>query len=244
MNTSRKLITGVVLAGLTFAVPARAEVAAETNVFGDYLRTVVYASASVRHPRIWSVTRMRLGLTPLNPQGDATGDLFPVIAENPAQQGWPLAVWSRFNGHDYDLVWSRWEGRSWSPVATVEASLSPLDAIDPVIAFNAKGRAHMVWMNQDDSSSAVYLSVFESGQWMSPYRVSDPGEIAIRPGIEVAADGSVLASYDTPTLHVVKTIVFAVPSTITDDLNPFGPSATTTTSTTTDLDGSAVSDKK
>jgi hypothetical protein len=244
MNTSRKLITGVVLAGLTFAVPARAEVAAETNVFGNYLRTVVYASASVRHPRIWSVTRMRLGLTPLNPQGDATGDLFPVVAENPAQQGWPLAVWSRFNGHDYDLVWSRWEGRSWSPVATVEASLSPFDAIDPVIAFNAKGRAHMVWMNQDDSSSAVYLSVFESGQWMSPYRVSDPGEIAIRPGIEVSG-----------RRQRARQLRHADPARRQDDRlrgadddhrrsEPLRATATTTTSTTTDLDGSAVNDKK
>jgi hypothetical protein len=244
MNTSRKLFAGVVLAGLTLAVPARAEVAAETNVFGNYVRTVIYAGASARHPRIWSVTRMRLGFTPLNPRGDATGDLLPVVAENPAQQGWPLAVWSRFNGLNYDLVWSRWEGRSWSPIAAVEEGPSPFDAIDPVIAFNANGRAHMVWMSQDDSSSTVYLSIFQGGKWMSPYRVSDPGELAIRPAIEVLADGSVLASYDTSTLHVVKTIIFAVPTTITDDLNPFGTGATTTATSTTDTSGASVDDKK
>jgi hypothetical protein len=239
MNSSHRRLAGIVLAGLTFALPVRAEVAAETNVFGAYVRTVIHTGSS-QHPQIWGMTRMRIGLTPLNPRGDVSGDLLPVVIENPAQQRWPWAVWSRFNGHDYDLVWSRWLGKAWSPVAPVEAGPSPFDAVDPAVAFSPSGRAYLVWANQDDTSSGVYLSIFLATCWSEPVRVSDPDQEAINPSILVG-DGRIQVVYDTPKGKVTKFVAFAEPATVTDDTIPLGPSGATSN---TDVSGSALPPNK
>jgi hypothetical protein len=222
MNTSRRSYAGAVLGVLLLATPVRAEVAAETDAFGTYVRTVIYASASVRNPRIWTATRLRHGYTPLNPRGDAAGDLFPVVAEDPARGRWPWVVWSHFNDEDFDLVWSRWEGDRWSPIAPVEIGETPSDAVDPAIAIGDEGRPHLVWLSRADGPAEVNLSIFLASRWMEPFRVSDPGEDAMNPTILLRADGLIEVGYDTVGAHVVKLVAFARPSTITDDTTPFG----------------------
>jgi hypothetical protein len=232
MNTSRKLVAGAVLVGAVVLAPARAEVSAETNAFGQYVKTVIYASASTRNPRIWSASRLRFGRTPLNPRGDAIGDLFPVVSENAAQQRWPWVMWSRFNGHDYDLVWSRWLGAGWSPIAPVEAAPAGGDAVDASLAFSADGRAHAVWLSRGAGPAQVKLSYFLATQWMAPFPVSDVGEDAANPSMVILPDGRIEVSYDTAVAHVTKIVAFARPSTITDDISPFGNVNTTTTTST------------
>jgi hypothetical protein len=229
MNTSRRLLASALVAGFGFAAPLRAEVSAETNALGSYLRTVIYANASVKHPRIWSVSRPRVGRSPLNPDGDATGDLFPAIGENQAQRGWPWALWSHFNGRDYDLVWSRWRGTGWSPVAPVEADPAADDAVDPSLAFGADGRPYAVWLSRGEGTAEVSMSIFLATQWMAPFRISEIGEDAVDPSIAVLPDGRIQVSYDTPVAHVTTIVVFAQPMTILDDLTPFN---TVTVSTT------------
>ena len=66
------------------AAPAiRAEVSAETDAFGRYVRTIVVTQASVRQHRIWQTVRRSIwGHQALNPNGDRTGDMYPAIAEN------------------------------------------------------------------------------------------------------------------------------------------------------------------
>jgi len=234
MNTSRRLLVGAVLLGTALVTPVRAEVSAVTDVFGQYVRTVIYANASIRTPRIWHVSRPRIGFIPLNPHGDAAGDLLPVIAENTAQHGWPWAVWSHFNGREYNLVWSRWLGGSWSPVAPIEAVPAVGDAVDPFLAFGGDGRAYAVWLSRGTGPAEVKLSIFLATQWMAPYVVSDVGEDAADPSIALLPDGQMQVSYDTPTAHVTKIVAFARPMTITDDLTPFSNVTTSATSSSTE----------
>src|SRR5262245_42662406 len=105
MSTARKLIALAIVVGCTCAV--KAEVSAETDVFGNYVRTVVSSTSTLSKTtlRVWSVSRVRPTYWPLNPTGDFIGDLWPYIAENPVQARWPWVAWSRFNGTDYDLTY-------------------------------------------------------------------------------------------------------------------------------------------
>jgi hypothetical protein len=222
MTSLRRLSAGALLAGLAFATSARAEVSARTSPTGTYVRTVIYASASVQNPRIWSVRRPGLGSVPLNPGGDAMGDLFPVIAESPTPSRWPWVIWSHFNGSDYDLVWSRWLGSRWSAVSPVGPVDSPDDALEPALVFGADGRPSAVWLSERVGHAQVSMSLFLDTQWMTPFPVSEAGEEPTHPSIEVLPDGRIQIGYDTPDAHVTRIVVFARPSTITDDLSPFG----------------------
>ena len=236
MNTSRRSVIGAILAALAVAVPARAEVSAEMNAFGRYVRTVIYASASVRNPRIWTVSRARFGNVPLNPGGDAVGDLFPVVAEDASPQRWPWVVWSRYNGNDFDLVWSRWNGTQWSPIAPVDRARDAADAVDPSIAIGSDG-PRLVWLSRGDGPAQVMLSIFLATQWMVPFPVSDPGEDAMNPTITLLPDGRMQVTYDTLAARVTKIVEFARPMTITDDLFPTGNVGATTTTTVPPVGG-------
>jgi len=222
MNSARKLAAAAI-GILVCALPARGEVSAETDLSGKYIRTMVSANASVKNLRIWTVGRTRPTYWPLNPAGDVTGDLWPYIAESPTQDRWPWVAWSRFNGRDYDLVWSRWTAQGWTPVADVEAASPSADALEASMAFDPEGRPLLVWLTRgDDGRGHVDLSLFLNSRWMSPFRVSDWNEDALNPSIVVRSDGTIEVSYDTPRGRVTRTIKFARPSTITDDITPFG----------------------
>jgi hypothetical protein len=226
MSIARKLFALAIGAGCCTSA-ALAEVSAETDVFGNYLRTIVSSSSSslsiVKAPRVWTVNRVRPTYWPLNPTGDFTGDLWPSIAESPVQSRWPWVTWSRFNGVDYDLVWSRWTGRGWTPVATVETAPGGDDALDSAVAFDQVGRAYLVWVSKPRTGPAqVNVSMFLSTRWMAPFRVSDTWENATDPTIEILADGNMVVTYDTAVGQVTREIRVTRPWTITDDITPFG----------------------
>ena len=221
MNITRKLFA-VALVGCC-ASAARAEVSAETDVFGTYLRTVVTTNVAVKSLRVWTVSRVRPTHWPLNPEGDTNGDLWPYVAENPVQGGWPWVAWSQYNGSSYDLVWSRWTGRGWSQPEDVETSPSGGDALDPMITFDRVGRGYIVWVDRSlAGASEVYFSVNFAGRWLMPLRVSEEGEGASDPQITVLEDGSTEITYQTDQGTVVRTLRVTRPWTITDDITPFG----------------------
>ena len=221
MNIARKLFAVAIVAGCC-ASAVHAEVAAETDVFGTYVRTVVSSNTS-RVLRIWTVGRVRPTHWPLNPSGDSNGDLFPYVAENPAQGRWPWVAWSRFNGTDYDLAWSRWTGRGWTPVATVETVPDGSDALAPALSFDAGGRAYAVWESHTPSgASQVRFSLFLSTRWMTSIQVSGDDENASEPAISVRDDGTVEVTYETPEGPMIRLLRIVRPWTITDDITPFG----------------------
>jgi len=222
MTIARKLFVVAIVAGC-YASAAHAEVSAETDVFGTYLRTVVSSNTPVKALRIWSVGRVRPTHWPLNPGGDSNGDLWPYVAENPVQGRWPWVAWSRFNGSDYDLAWSRWTGRGWTGVAMVETSPNPGDALDPALSFDAQGRPYVVWESHPDSGgSEIVFSMFLASRWMVPFRVDSDDEMGSNPAITVLEDGTVRVTYQTAQGPMTRNLRITRPWTITDDITPFG----------------------
>lgn len=235
MNTSRSALALLVAALVLTQMPARAEVAAETDIEGRYVRTVVFSNASVRNLKIWSVQREKIGYYPLNPSGDDNGDLWPLIADQPVGEFKPWVVWSRFNGADFDLAWSTFRKGSWRDVTWVEDAPSSLgDDLDPAIAFDGEGRPHLVWWRNEGGTGRVYLSLFLVSRWMPAFLVSDQTVDSVQPDIEVRPDGTIEISYDTPAGRITRVVKFARPATITDDVTPFGRMTVTHESSSSD----------
>jgi hypothetical protein len=204
--------------------PTRAEVAAELTDDGAYRRTVVLGNASEKNFKVWHVSRAAEHAVPLNPQGDLNGDLWPVILEVPQDDHRPWVVWSRFNGTDYDLAWSRWRADGgWTDISwvTLVPAMPGHDLTPNLDHSNRDGRPYVVWANESGAGSEVYLSMFLSTRWMQPYRVSDVGENAAYPKVDVLDDDTVEVTYETPAGPRTRTVRFVRPATITDDANPF-----------------------
>lgn len=225
MLSRRSLAAAValLLAAPLVAPAVRAEVSAETDSFGRYIRTVVMTQASVRQHRIWQTVRRNFwGHQPLNPNGDRTGDMYPAIAENGFERRHPWAVWSRFNGQDYDLVWSRWRPGGWSMIERVEPESPFGDDLAPSVAFNTSGRGFLAWWRDDGGAGEVYVSVFLVTRWSDPILLSDPGVDSRNPHLSVLALGQMAVEFVTPGGHESRMVSLNGTTTITDDLNPVG----------------------
>ena len=228
MHTKHRIIaraatvaTAAALVVCGWGSPLRAEVAAEVDALGSYLRTVVFSNASVKNPKIWSTHHQRPSFVALNPNGDANGDLFPVIVEDPARFNSPWVAWSRFNGVDYDLAWSRWDD-GWSGIRWVVSAFGPGgDDLDPTLALDATGRPFLAWWRNEQGVGRVYLSTFLSSRWSEPQAVSDSGVDSRYPELNV--DGSlIVVSYVTASGPEERfTVLEPGPDSINDDLNPF-----------------------
>lgn len=204
--------------------PARAEVSVETDPTGNYLRTVVYAYTSPRQVRVWAVQRFRPLAFPLNRHGDLSRDSWPTVVENPAAGRWPWVFWSRFNGADYDLVFSRWLGTGWSEISWVEPAPGVGDDLDPSAAFDGGGTPYLAWWRDERGRGSVYLTWFTAGRWAGALLLSDPSRDSRHPAVTVLPDGTVRVDYETPQGPATAFVSFRKPLTITDDLAPVGVS--------------------
>jgi len=222
MGIKRKVVAtalGLALCTGAGAEAVRAEVSAEVDALGNYLRVVVLSNASVKNPKIWSSHHERVQYVPLNPAGDLNGDLFPAIVENPLQGNRPWVVWSRFDGSDYSLAWSRWSG-AWEPVRWVGVTAAG-DDLDPALALDPLGRPYVAWWRDEQGVGAVYLSAFLDTRWMEPFAVSDGGVDSRYPTLTVEGD-VVVVRYQTPDGPAQRVLaVLSGQDSINDDINPF-----------------------
>ncbi len=217
MAAAAALVSFAMLAPATIA-----EVSVETDESGTYRRTVLRTNQSAKNYRVWGVSRNVGARLVLNPDGDGLGDLWPTIVENELDGGRPHVIWSRFDGTSFDLVWSRWTDQAgWSEPAWVAGAAMTGDDLDPDLKFDpTDGRPCVAWWSDDGGVGGVYLSLFLSSRWMSPYRVSAEGEDARYPTVDLLDDGTYRVSFETPAGTVVRFVKFHRPDTITDDLNP------------------------
>lgn len=214
-----------VLLGLSSA--ARAEVRAITDRAGNYrLTRILTPHANIFHrlevgeraPGPWRPVGRGAGPQTLNPEGDRQGDLWPTIIERRQRPNYPWVFWSRRNGSDYDLAWSRWTGHGWSPIAWVFPDI-PGDDLDPAVVLDATGRPYLAWWANAEGGGQVYFSVFLETGWLVPLRVSEGQVDARRPKIEFR-DGSIVIHFATASGDVEYTVSGVGSSSITDDINP------------------------
>jgi len=213
----------VALAGLLVALAPdpRAEVAARTDLAGNYVATEIVTTGLRGEPVIWGLRgRVARRANILNPRGDQNGDLWPVIVESSQPQRHPWVVWSRFNGTDYDLAWSRWTPQGWRPVEPISPDSTSGDDLDPDLAFDGNGQAFLAWSRDDGGASEIYLSVWLKRRWMTAVVVSEPGVDSRYPVIVGFGDDAVDVEFTTPDGVVLQRVLFSKPGTITDDINP------------------------
>ncbi len=214
-------ITALSLLALIQSTQIGAEVRVVTSRTGSYEMTRV--SLDARTGSVWSSNRRgaTATATTLNSNGDRNGDLHPALLECPLAPHYPWAVWSRLQNGRYDLAWSRWTDRgAWEPIRWLEPEYQGAwDNLDADLGFDEAGRPYVVWWRHELEGGRVFLSVYLSDSWMTAYAVSDPGIDSRYPTIEVGP-GSLVVYYDTPEGRVQQTILFNLPVTITDDINP------------------------
>jgi len=216
------VVFGSLLAGSLMTLPALAEISAECDDQGRFLRMIYRTNASIKNLKIWAVQRsQRENLFPLNPEGDTLNDSWPYYVENRHDGNRPYVVWSRFNGNDYDLVWSRWAGDGWSPVEWLERSMQFGVEQDANLATHPdNGRPHLVWWSDEGGIGRVYLSIFLQSRWMGRFLVSDLDVDSRYPVVGFVEDNKIKVTYDTVDGPVSRIIVFNSPQTITDDIDP------------------------
>ena len=222
-NIAAAVMLGALLIGCSMIPRTHAEVSAEVDSFDNYVRTVIFTNASAKKLKIWSARNYPPNRVPLNPGGDANGDLRPVIVESSTDMNHPWAVWSRWNGSEYDLAWSRWgwDG-AWEPIAWVEQAPSRAgDDLEPSITLDPVGRPYMAWWRNEGGHGRIYFSVFLSTRWMDPIPVSDSAVDSRSPAISFQGS-AIRVAYRTPNGPRYTDIVFAMPDTINDDITPFG----------------------
>jgi len=219
-RTSRLVFAAASLL-LLAGVDPRAEVAVRTDRTGQYVGTEMITTGLRGEPVVWGLRgRLARRIDVLNAKGDLIGDLWPVITESSLAPNYPWVVWSRFNGSDYDLAWSRWNPGGWQPVEPVLAGPQVGNDLDPDLAFDPEGHAFLTWSRQVDETAQIQVSVWMKHAWSTPIVVSEPDVDSRYPAILAAGNGAVDIEFATPDGLVVQRVVFSGADTITDDINP------------------------
>ena len=213
------------LLSIGLAVGTRAEVRVRTGADGAYEAITIVPGGPPWKQGIWSGrTRMglRRGSAVLNPLGDRLGDLIPTIGEGSQAPHHPWAVWSRFNGSDYDLVYSSWT-YAWSGISRVTRESLSGDDLDPSLVFSSAGQPLVAWWNRDveDGHGTVYFSRFLEMGWLDPLQVSDDSIGGRHPVLEIE-NGAIVIRYDSDdgSMRITYYLVTLDPTTITDDIDP------------------------
>jgi len=89
----------------------------------------------------------------LNPSGDDNGDGPAAWAIDPAT-GNPVVAWAWWDGHDHEIVVSRWTGTAWSEKDRLTDD--ELDDVDPAVTVTAAGTVRVTWWRTENGHRAVY----------------------------------------------------------------------------------------
>lgn len=103
-----------------------------------------------------------------------------------------LLAWSRYDGSDDEIFWSRRAGGQWSAPRRVGKNNKTPD-ITPTIARSGRG-AVLVWARMDGDQYRILSRRYRAGEWKIERSVSAPG--AVFPSL-VRTDDSLLAVYRT-----------------------------------------------
>lgn len=116
------------------------------------------------------------------------GSQTALAAARLADGSWLLA-WSRFDGADDEVVWSRSagpEGESWSAPRRIAADNAVPD-VTPALAATGGGGAVAAWSRYDGEDYRVVTARFDGRRWSAPRAVSPAG--SFEPRWERAEDG-------------------------------------------------------
>lgn len=139
-------------------------------------------------PYPWGRVRQdaALGLF-LQPDADQAFNGPMDFAVNPSTSR-PEVVWSRFDGNDFEIVLSRWDGIAWSdPEPLTDNSV---DDLDPAIAFTHTGSALVSWWREEGERQVWFLENLGGADWSGEDRVTALPETGSLPAVASAGTGT------------------------------------------------------
>ncbi len=156
---------------------------------GQRAAGVVLAREGEPETAVWRLVRPGASALALNPEGEARGDVDPDVRLNPLT-GRPEAVWAWWDGNDFEIAWSRFDGLGWSsPVLLTD---NQVDDTAPRLAFSGAGDLGITWTRQSAPSRIWYVENDPAHGWSA--------EIAVSDGVLDASEPSIVWDVGTPRI--------------------------------------------
>jgi len=115
---------------------------------------------------------------------------FPCLDAEPAVDGWGLLwlAWSGYNGQNYGIDYTVWNGRVWSPTRRIDGG-STGTARAPRLAFTAGSEPLAVWDEAGEEGHRTVASLYKNGTWSGPAALGAGVGEGDFPKIATTADG-------------------------------------------------------
>ncbi|MEW5806646.1 MAG: hypothetical protein AB1756_04785 [Acidobacteriota bacterium] len=214
----------IISLAILFSNASLSEVSVEVDSDGNYLKTIYVEKQTGKTLKIWTKFGNKPTIYTLNENGDLNGDLRPAIKENVAEGSFPYVLWPRFDGNDYEIVFSKWMTNRWADIAPVEDVDNSFDDLSPSLDFDNEGRPYIAWWRDENDVGRVYVSVFLKTRWMDAFPISDEDVDSWDPQVRCTGYGEMEVTYSTQSGQQTKIVILNFPDTITDDIDPFGTS--------------------
>lgn len=99
-----------------------------------------------------------------------------ALSVAPLGDGTWLAAWAAFDGIDDEIVWSRFDGKTWSAPAPVDAKGNEVPDITPQLHPTSAG-ALIAWSRYHEGQYSVALARFDGLRWSAPQLIGEPGTL-------------------------------------------------------------------
>ncbi len=203
------------------AAAAVAEVSVLKDQAGRCTGTLESYDRSTAPPRYWTPVRGNADqMLLLNPAGDSFRDGRPSVVMNPVT-GWPEAVWSYWDGGDYEIAWSRFDGTSWKLVVTPAGpdfeflTDNQSQDLDPRLWIDHLGTRHVTWWRLGPQGiNEIIFTRLPAGetQWWLPSRISQEGVSTSRPDIRTVRPwGTFIAAQERNAASETSVVVLEEP---------------------------------
>ncbi len=140
----------------------------------------------------------------------STGPAFhPSVAIN--DLGYPAAVWSAFDGQDYEVFFSSWNGRNWSQIRQITRN-SELGDAQPTLVFLQGVTPVLAWTQAGPKGNSILLTSRSGGIWQTPRTMTHPSSQSRSPRLVTRAQNLALSWSESDQAFVKQVTLNAPPA--------------------------------
>lgn len=181
----------VVLLGLAVSTSSLSRAEVRATSMGPAAGVAVLCDCPPSSPLAWQPVIPPASSQTLNPSGSVDGDQPPGLAIG-STTGFPIAVWSVWDGTDFEIVLSLFDGDAWSPREQV--TNNSVNDTDPSVTSREDGSTAVVWRSDSLIPRIQYREREPTGTWSPIVDVSDGSQSAAHP-VLIANGGRVRVAY-------------------------------------------------